>query len=103
MAHVVGNATPERGRLARAPVNGVWRMLAGKAARGSNRLLRARINGIRRRVRGPAAGPKRGLLADFHETQKNRRRDYFWSHGAENPHGVQATRSFSRVRGDIWA
>jgi len=54
----------------RAPVNGLWRMLVGKAARGSRRLLRAPINGVRRRVRGPAAGPKRGLLADFHETQK---------------------------------
>ena len=54
----------------RAPVNGLWRMLVGKAARGSRRLLRAPIHGVRRRVRGPAAGPKPGLLADFHETQK---------------------------------
>ena len=71
VAHVLGNATPERGRLLRAPIKGLWRMLAGKAARGSRRLLRAPINGVRRRVRGPAADPKRGLLADFHETQKN--------------------------------
>ena len=87
VAHVVGNATPERGRLVRAPVNGLWRMLVGKAARGSRRLLWAPVNGVGRMVRGPAAGPKPGLLADFHKTKKqtNGRREYPGPPGDRKP------------------
>ena len=43
---------------------------SSRSAYEGRRLLRAPVNGVRRRVRGPAAGPKPGLLADFHETQK---------------------------------
>ena len=41
-----------------------------RSAYEGRRLLRAPVNGVRRRAPGPAAGPKPGLLADFHKTQK---------------------------------
>ena len=46
------------------------RKTSSRSAYDGGRLLRAPVNGVRRRVRGPAAGPKPGLLADFHKTQK---------------------------------
>ena len=46
------------------------RKTSSRSAYEGRRLLRAPVNGARRRVRGPAAGPKRGMLADFHKTQK---------------------------------
>ena len=47
------------------------RKTSSRSAYDGRRRLRAPVNGVWRMVRGPAAGPKPGLLADFHKTQKN--------------------------------